>query len=158
MLKIKEIQNSIWKISNGLAECVLKNNIFKHNLSFFKQLRRSAIRTKMATTYAIIFMGSLEEWILQDCGFKSLVWWRYIDDIFLLCQHYKEKLKQFLDIQNRYYGKFQPNGLNEREVAFWTQFYVTYPYSYCFQISPQHLHQFNGANTLLSYFSRIFFS
>ena len=23
----------------GLAECVLKNNIFEHNLSFYKQLR-----------------------------------------------------------------------------------------------------------------------
>ena len=31
-----------------LAECVLKNNIYEHNLSFFKQLRRTAIGTKMA--------------------------------------------------------------------------------------------------------------
>ena len=31
-----------------LAECVLKNNIFEYNLSFFKQLRGTAIRTKMA--------------------------------------------------------------------------------------------------------------
>ena len=33
-----------------LAECVLKNNFFEHNLSFFKQLRRTAIGTKMAPT------------------------------------------------------------------------------------------------------------
>ena len=37
-----------------LAECVLKNNIFEHNLSFYKQLRGTAIGTKMAPSYAII--------------------------------------------------------------------------------------------------------
>ena len=31
-----------------LAECVLKNNIFEHSLSFFKQLRETAIGTDMA--------------------------------------------------------------------------------------------------------------
>ena len=31
-----------------LAECVLKNNIFEHNTSFYKQLRGTAIGTKMA--------------------------------------------------------------------------------------------------------------
>ena len=44
-----------------LAECVLKNNIFEHNLSFYKQLRGTAIGTKMAPPYAIIFLGDLEE-------------------------------------------------------------------------------------------------
>ena len=44
-----------------LAECVLKNNIFEHYLSFFKQIRQAAIGTKMAPPYAIIFIGDLEE-------------------------------------------------------------------------------------------------
>ena len=48
-----------------LAECVLKNNIFELNLSFFKQLRGTAIEIKMAPRCAIIFMGDLEERILQ---------------------------------------------------------------------------------------------
>ena len=48
-----------------LAECVLKNNIFELNLSFFKQLRGTAIEIKMAPPYAIIFMGDLEKRILQ---------------------------------------------------------------------------------------------
>ena len=37
-----------------LAECVLKNNIFEHNSSFFKQLRRTAIGTKLAPPYAMV--------------------------------------------------------------------------------------------------------
>ena len=67
-----------------LAECVLKRNIFERNLPFFKQLRETAIGTKMAPPYAIIFMGDLEERITQNCSFKLLVWWRHIDDICLL--------------------------------------------------------------------------
>ena len=57
-----------------LADCVLKKNIFEHKFSFFKQLRGTAIGTKMAPPYAIIFMGHLEEQILQNCSFKPLVW------------------------------------------------------------------------------------
>ena len=53
-----------------LAECVLKNNIFEHNTSFYKQLRGTAIGTKMALPYAIIYMGDLEERILKDCDKK----------------------------------------------------------------------------------------
>ena len=86
-----------------LAECVLKNNIFEHNWSFFKQLRGTDIRTQMAPLYTIIFMGDLEERILQNCSFKPLVWWKYIDDIFLFWRHGEEKLKEFLDILNRYH-------------------------------------------------------
>ena len=44
-----------------LAESVLKNNIFEHNLSFCKQLSRTAIGTKMAPPYAIIFWVILKK-------------------------------------------------------------------------------------------------
>ena len=57
-----------------LAECVLKNNIFEHNTSFYKQLRGTAIGTKMAPPYAILFMGDLEEKIFKDCDKKPLTW------------------------------------------------------------------------------------
>ena len=42
-----------------LAECVLKNNIFEHNEDSYKQLRGTAIGTKMAPPYAVLFMGKL---------------------------------------------------------------------------------------------------
>ena len=47
-------------------------------------MRGTAIGTKMAAPYTSIFMGDLEEWVLQNSSFKPLVWWRYIDDICLL--------------------------------------------------------------------------
>ena len=78
-----------------LAECVLKNNIFEHNTSFYKQLRGTAIGTKMAPPYAILFMDDLEEKILKDCDKKPLTWSRYVDDILMLWQHGEKELLEF---------------------------------------------------------------
>ena len=58
-----------------LAECILKNNIFEHNTSFYKQLSGTAIQTKKAPPYTIIFMCDLEEKRLKDCDKKPLAWW-----------------------------------------------------------------------------------
>ena len=80
-----------------LAECVLKNNIFEHDKSVFKQLRGTAIGTKMAPPYAIIFIDSLEEDILSNSILKTLVWWCYIDYIFMMWEHGEEELQKFLD-------------------------------------------------------------
>ena len=55
-----------------LVECVLKNNTFEHNTSFYKQQRGTAIGTKMAPPYAVIFMGDMEEKLLKECDKKSL--------------------------------------------------------------------------------------
>ena len=49
-----------------LAECVFKNNIFEHNIKFFKQVRGTAIGTKMAPPYAIIYMDELERGFLEN--------------------------------------------------------------------------------------------
>ena len=86
-----------------LADCVLKNNVFEHNSRFFKQKRGTAIGTKMAPSYAIIFMAALEEGFLNSVQDKPLVWLRYIDDIFFIWQHGEEKLKEFLDLLNKFH-------------------------------------------------------
>ena len=74
-----------------LAEVVLKNNIFKFNKKIFKQKRGTAIGTKSAPPYSILFMAELEEAILKEADFKPYLWWRYIDDIFFLWEHGEEK-------------------------------------------------------------------
>ena len=70
-----------------LAECVLKNNIFEYDKSVFKHLRGinrgNAIGTIMAPPHAIIVMDSLED-ILSNSLLKTLVWWYYINDIFIV--------------------------------------------------------------------------
>ena len=102
-LDLRKDQRTLTESLIELAECVLKNNIFEHNLSFYKQLRRAAIDTKIAPLYAIIFLGDLEERFFSDCDISSLVWWWYIDDDFMLWQHGEKDLKKFLDILNSYH-------------------------------------------------------
>ena len=79
-----------------LAECVLKNNIFEQDKSVFKELRGTAVGTKMVPPYAIPFMASLEETILSNSLLKPLVWWLYIDDIVMVWEYGEEELKKFL--------------------------------------------------------------
>ena len=83
-----------------LAQCVLKNNLFEHNSRYFKQKQGTAIGTKMAQPYAILFMDALEQQFLQSSPLKPLIWWRYIDDIFFIWQHGEDKLKEFLGLLN----------------------------------------------------------
>ena len=44
-----------------LAECVLKNNVFEHNMRYFKQLTGTALGTKFAPPYTILCVGYLED-------------------------------------------------------------------------------------------------
>ena len=98
-----------------LAECVLKNNIFEHNTSFYRQLRGTAIGTKMAPPYAIIFMSDLEEKILKDYDKKPLTWRRYIDDIFMLWQDGEKELEKFLEFLNFYHPTIKFTADHSRE-------------------------------------------
>ena len=77
-----------------LAECVLKNNIFEHDKSVFKELRGTVVGTKMAPPYAITFTASLEETILSNSLLKPLVWWLYIDDIVMVLEYGEDELKK----------------------------------------------------------------
>ena len=83
-----------------LAEYVLKNNVFEHNMRYFKQLNGIAIGTKFTPPYAILFMGYLEDKILSSLVKKPLFWCCNIDDIFMIWQHGEKALKEFLKILN----------------------------------------------------------
>ena len=108
------------RISTGslieLVECILKSNIFEHSLSSYKQLRGTAVGTKMVAPYAIIFVGDFEQQFFSDCDISSLVWWRYIDDIFMLWHNGEKRLKKFLEILNCYHStiKLTANYLKEK--------------------------------------------
>ena len=58
-----------------LAESVLKNSVFEHNIRYFKQLQGTAIGNKFAPPYTILFMGFLENKVLNYFVGKALVWW-----------------------------------------------------------------------------------
>ena len=86
-----------------LAEIVLKNNFFEFDEKTFKQVRETAIGTKSAPPYAIIFITDLDEKILNTFEEKPMAWWRYIDDIFFIWEHGEESLGKFLNKLNSFH-------------------------------------------------------
>ena len=99
-----------------LVECVLKNNIFECNTSStYKQLRGTAIGTKMNPLYAVIFMGDLKEKLFKGYDKKPLVWWQYIDDILMLWEHGEEELEKFLEFLNCYHPTTNFLGVSVRK-------------------------------------------
>ena len=52
--------------------------------------------TRMAPSYANIFMGKFEHDLLQQTTQKPTTWWRYIDDIFAVWPHGEQDLQVFL--------------------------------------------------------------
>ena len=67
-----------------LAEVVLKNNILEFDEKTFKQKRGTAIRTRFASPYAILFMAGFEEKMLESFVKNPMTWWRCVDDMFLI--------------------------------------------------------------------------
>ena len=57
--------------------------LFEFDEKTFRQVRRTAIGTKFAPSYTILFMANLEEKIITAFEEKPMIWWMYIDDIFL---------------------------------------------------------------------------
>ena len=87
-----------------LAEVVLKNNTFEFDEKTFKKKRGTAIGTKFAPPYAILFMADFEENMLESFEKKAVIWWRYIDDIFFIWEHGEESLKVFIEQVNMFHS------------------------------------------------------
>ena len=80
----------------SLIQFVLtKNNFFFSNRHFI-QTQGTAMGTKMAPSYACLFMGVLEERILGASPLQPKLWKRFIDDVFILWTHGREKWEEFL--------------------------------------------------------------
>ena len=83
-----------------LIDIILRNNNFEFNEQFYLQKHGTAMGTRMAPPYANLFMGAFEENALHNAPHKPLVWWRYIDDIFLIWTHGHDKLTEFISTLN----------------------------------------------------------
>ena len=66
-----------------MAKFVLQNNYFEINGETNQQISGAVIGTKFAPPYACIFMDQVESEFLKTQTHQPLVWFRYIDDIFL---------------------------------------------------------------------------
>ena len=81
-----------------LLDLVLNGNIFEFNNKHYVQRIGTAMGTRVAPTYACIFMGWLEKTFLEEIwkGKMPHLWRRYIDDIFFLWHGSVEELESFI--------------------------------------------------------------
>ena len=68
-------------------ELVLTNNHFEFNGEFYHQLSGTAMGTKLAPSYANLFMTKFEDKYVYTHPQQPLLWKRFIDDIFLIWPH-----------------------------------------------------------------------
>ena len=78
-----------------LAKVILKNNFFQLGEEVYHQLLGTGIETKFAPTYTNLFMAGLEKMVFENTNFKSLLWLRYLDDIFCIWTEGLERLQEF---------------------------------------------------------------
>ncbi|XP_060556022.1 uncharacterized protein LOC132716717 [Ruditapes philippinarum] len=82
---------------------ILKKTCFRFNDTFYEQIAGTTMGTKCAPSYAIIFMDKIEQEFLAKYPISPLVWWRYIDDIFMVWPHSREDLNAFTTALNSFH-------------------------------------------------------
>ena len=79
--------------------------MFEFNSKAYQQKSGTAIGTKFASPYTWICIDEVEQKFLETQSKNTLIWLRYIDDIFFIWTHGKQELERFLkDLNN-----FSPN-------------------------------------------------
>jgi hypothetical protein len=80
----------------SLLEYVLTKNNFDFDSKHYLQIGGTAMGTKVAPSFANIFMADFEDKYVYNYPTKPSLWLRYIDDIFLIWEHSNEELEAFL--------------------------------------------------------------
>ena len=124
-LRKKGAKESEVFICRTLLDHILKKNYFTFNDEMYLQVSGTAMGTRCAPNYAIIFMAELEENFLQSVQLKPRLWKRFIDDIFIIWSHGEGKLKEFLDQLNVFYTSIK---FTEEHSTFGIPFLDTFTY------------------------------
>ena len=102
-----------------LIRMILTHNTFTFNGKYYRQINGTAMGTKMAPSYANLFMGKFEENALADASHSPLIWWRFIDDIFLLWTHGEDLLNRFITYLNNLHPTIKfTSSFSHSEISF----------------------------------------
>ena len=82
------------------TEIVLTGNVFEFNNQYFIQTQGTAMGSRMAPSYACIYMSEFEEKHLPNAPIAPLFWKRYIDDILEIFTCTRDELNTFYDWLN----------------------------------------------------------
>ena len=85
-----------------LMNHVLTKNNFTFMGDHYLQVFGTAMGTKMAPSFACLFMSRLEEQMLDAAPCRPWIWWRYIDDVFFIWTR-DESLHTFTDHINSFH-------------------------------------------------------
>jgi hypothetical protein len=83
-----------------LADLVLSCNHFTFNGQYYTQTSGTAMGTRFAPNYAILFMDDFESELLNASELRPECWWRYIDDVFFVWTHGEAALLEFIRLCN----------------------------------------------------------
>ena len=102
-----------------LLELVLTNNHFEFNGNYYHQLSGTAMGTKLAPSYANLFMATFEDKYVYTYPQQPTLWKRFIDDIFLLWPHGRESLLTFIQYLNGVHATIKfTSDISDKEIAF----------------------------------------
>ena len=82
-------------IIEKMMEFILERNTFQFLNNYYLQIQGCAMGTKMAPSYANIFMTKLEEQLTHTWDSRMQLWKRYLDDIFFIFRGQLHHLQQF---------------------------------------------------------------
>ena len=86
---------------------ILCNNVFQFNGQYYIQLKGTAMGTKMAPTYANLFLGYLENSLHKNAAsvlspqtsiYMRENWFRYLDDCFIIWNNELGNIDEFTGI------------------------------------------------------------
>ena len=108
-----------------LANLVLTKSYFSFNKKLYRQIQGTAMGTRMAPSYANIFMKYVETQLIDTSAKKPKIWLRFIDDIFMIWGHGRHALEDFKHLANNIHPtiKFSFN-TNEKEIPFFGYYYI----------------------------------
>ena len=83
-----------------LLRMILATNNFTFNQQHYLQIHGTTMGTKMAPSFANLFLGIFEINALSNAPFHPHTWWRFLDDIFMIWTEGLDNLKIFIDYLN----------------------------------------------------------
>ncbi|XP_068697800.1 uncharacterized protein [Montipora foliosa] len=98
---------------------ILNETSFQLNGENYLQTHGTAMGTKMAVSFANIFMAKIETTLIQQSETKPKEWRRYTNDIFYLWDSDKKDVDQFIEQANKFHPtmKFTAE-ISENEIPF----------------------------------------
>ena len=126
------IHGRMWplrKVIHQFLEYILKESYFTFMEKLYLQKHCTAMGTKMAPSFANIFMGALEQTLLSSSPnhLIPLLWKRFIGDIFLIWTHGEESFRSIIQHLNSFHPtiKFEATHSTQSVNFLNTTVYVT---------------------------------